>query len=230
MLAFMTMTGIDERTDLERLSAIVSSVPIEFGILRSPKAGLSGQSTRYPMEVTIDNFVSRFMPDRLAFHLCGGYARMVHDEQWDDLCREIDFSAVGRVQVNAVGADAADILRLQRFSVRIQRPVIMQWRDESFPCVPGLHLLQDRSGGRGVEEKAFAIPNDLCMVCDSQMIGYAGGLNQSNVQSALWRMERMSRGKNFWIDAESGLRTDDWFDIEKAEAFATAVARGPANG
>lgn len=223
-----TMTGIDAKTSATWIKDMGSRfvtrsgyTAVEFAILRSPKVG---QSARYPTRAEIDKITNYVYPNQLAFHLCGRYAEMVHSLEWRELCDIIDFSLVSRVQVNSTQCDAAAILTLQRFAVHIEKPVVMQWREVLFPCAPGLQFLQDRSSGRGVAETQWFQPDDLCRKRNSKtMIGYAGGLNPDNINDALPKMRAAARGMAFWVDCETGVRTDDWFDTEKAEAMAQAV-------
>lgn len=225
-IPLLTLTGIDERTPIDWLLETIKSVPlmnhkpvVEFGILRSPKAGTA---PRYPSVEIIDRIVENVPTSALAFHLCGRYARMVHEGTWWELVREVDFKRVNRVQVNSTECDERAMLNLQRFSIFINLPVIMQWREDVFPLVPGLHLLQDRSGGRGVSETYWACPEPRCRPPHTE-IGYAGGLNPSNVNGALRVMSLSADRPWFWIDCESGIRTDDWFDVSKAQQMIDAV-------
>lgn len=228
-LGILTMTGIDAKTDpawiksmLRRFVLNSGYSALEFAILRSPKVD---QSPRYPGRDVIRRLVSAAYPGDFAFHLCGRYARMVHSLEWAELCDIIDFSAVGRVQVNSTEADEKAILNLWRFSMHINKPVIMQWREDEFPLVPGnVHLLQDRSGGNGIAETKWAIPDRSLQKGQGMApVGYAGGLGPDSVTAALAKIRPASRGRRFWIDCESSLRTDDWFDQSKAEKMALAV-------
>lgn len=225
-LPILTMTGIDAKTDPKWIKSMLRKYilksgysGLEFAILRSPKVD---QSPRYPNREVIKQLTSHAQTGDFAFHLCGRYARMVHDGEWAELCDIIDFNAVGRVQVNSVEADEKAILNLWRFSVHIGKSVVMQWRGDVFPSAPGIHLLQDRSGGRGIGETTWSTPDALCAKVKT-FIGYAGGLGPDNVDQALKDIVKASRGRRFWIDCESSLRTDDWFDQTKAEAMAAAV-------
>jgi len=227
MHKILTMTGIDAKTDPKWIATAIKSLirstgysAVEFGILRSPKVD---QSPRYPGREAIKRLLSCGYPGDFAFHLCGRYARMVHALEWAELCDIIDFSQVGRVQVNSMECDEKAILTLMRFSIHINRPVIMQWRDYVFPCVPAqIHLLQDRSGGQGIAETQWSTPNALSIKAKGK-IGYAGGLGPDNVANALRAISTAASGRPFWIDCESSLRTDDWFDTAKAEAMIEAV-------
>lgn len=225
-LPILTMTGIDAKTDPKWINKMLRSYVLkngysglEFAILRSPKVD---QSPRYPTRDVIKRLTGAAHPGDFAFHLCGRYARMVHSLEWAELCDIIDFSAVGRVQVNSIEADEKAMLTLWRFSVHIGKPVIMQWRGDEFPAVPGVHLLQDRSGGKGIAETIWSRPDPLCAKAKT-VIGYAGGLGPDNVEQALTGIAAAAKGRRFWIDCESSLRTDDWFDQDKAERMASAV-------
>ncbi|UFW79979.1 hypothetical protein [Rhizobium sp. SU303] len=225
-LPVLTMTGIDAKTDPKWIRAMLRKLVLkngysglEFAILRSPKVD---QSPRYPKRDVIKRLMSEAHSGDFAYHLCGRYARMVHSQEWAELCDIIDFRDVGRVQVNSAEADEKAILNLWRFSVHIGTPVVMQWRGNEFPAVSGIHLLQDRSGGQGIAETTWSTPDAICVKAKT-FIGYAGGLGPDNVQQALKSIRTASRGRRFWIDCESSLRTDDWFDQSKAEQMAHAV-------
>ena len=69
-------------------------------------------------------------------------------------------------------------------------------------------MLLDASGGRGIDTPIDVFPT-------SRKIGYAGGLNPENIADKLsFLMENVKIGR-FWIDMESGVRTNDWFDLDK---------------
>ena len=71
-----------------------------------------------------------------------------------------------------------------------------------------MSVLLDASGGRGIDTpvKPLNIPG--------LKVGYAGGLNPENVGEKLEYLMENVEGE-FWIDMESGVRTDDRFDIDK---------------
>jgi phosphoribosylanthranilate isomerase len=222
----LTMTGVDERTSADFINDICdryshySRDRIEFAILRSPKVG---QSPRYPTREAIKRITDGVYQRRLAFHLCGRYAEMVFANEWQELCDIIDFNLVSRVQVNSQKADAEAILMLQRFSAAIGKPVIMQWRGPFIPFIKDVHVLQDRSGGTGKFDGLWSKPETLARNA-GQYFGYAGGLTPDNVADAIANMKASAGGLNFWIDCESGIRTDDnWLDRAKCEAMAAAV-------
>jgi hypothetical protein len=74
---------------------------------------------------------------------------------------------------------------------------------------PDVSILLDASGGNGI--------NTPIEIPDIQgKIGYAGGINQDNVADKLTYLIENSPGP-FWIDMESGVRTNDWFDTDKVK-------------
>ena len=166
-MPLLTMTGVDAKTDpkwmermLRQFILTTGFSALEFAILRSPKVD---QSPRYPGRDAIKKLTSVGHSGDFAFHLCGRYARMIYTLEWAELCDIIDFRTVGRVQVNSAEADEKAMITLLRFSAHIGKPVIMQWRGNTFPAVPGLHLLQDRSGGQGIAETAWSKPDATCI-------------------------------------------------------------------
>lgn len=81
---------------------------------------------------------------------------------------------------------------------------------------PGEHqLLVDASGGRGVSPAEWTRPNT------TRAVGFAGGLGPDNLAGELPRIAAVARGP-WWVDMETKLRTDDWFDIALAERCSDA--------
>ena len=69
-------------------------------------------------------------------------------------------------------------------------------------------VLLDASGGQGID-------TPLRILKTLGKVGYAGGFNPDNVADKLtYLFENVHHGE-FWIDMESGVRTDDWFDTDK---------------
>ena len=69
--------------------------------------------------------------------------------------------------------------------------------------------ISDRSPGLASLYRFYVYPTK------KYHIGYAGGINEHNVADKLrFLLSRPDVGL-FWIDIESGVRTDDWFDTTK---------------
>jgi hypothetical protein len=205
---FITFTGIDARTDLSRCEALSARYPIEWGIL----FGGNPEKNRYPEEDVIDR--ARAADIRRSAHLCNAFADKINSGRSFDLIHFFE-----RLQVNRV-AGCYDLGALAEMAAETATEVIIQHRSMDFPApVPGLAFLQDQSGGRGVLPSYWARPHD-----PEQLVGYAGGLNPENVADAVRHMP----AREFWIDMETGVRTDDWLDLDKCEAVCRAVFGEPA--
>jgi phosphoribosylanthranilate isomerase len=71
-------------------------------------------------------------------------------------------------------------------------------------------VLLDASGGQGIDT-----PVEVAPAFSALKVGYAGGINPDNVAEKLtYLLEHVETG-DFWIDMESGVRTNDWFDLDK---------------
>jgi hypothetical protein len=98
-----------------------------------------------------------------------------------------------------------------------------------------VHYLMDSSGGTGTLITDFSLPASA----KTLPVGYAGGLNPDNIAQIFPQMVDQIVSLNtapdqdtdpefntpiFWIDMESGVRTDDFFDLDKAEFVANYLA------
>lgn len=200
----ITFTGIDDRTRPANCAAISAKFPVEFAFL------YSGNRTdpRYSGLHLLEEFQKRRL--RTAVHLCGDAARTaIRDGIYPG-----DVLRADRIQLNLRDAEY-DWEGLQRISRR--RPTIRQTRDTgAWPLTPlDVAPLLDGSGGRGVPIESFpAAP-------PAQLVGYAGGLGPGSVRPFLDRLPAHPHG--FWIDMETGVRTDDWFDPAKCLAVCREV-------
>lgn len=208
----VTLTGVDEQTDLNRLWELADQYPFaEFGILYS----LSNQgSGRYPTLNWLDNIVKRAEsnPIPLALHVCGSMVRHLLNNT--DSIDQIHIFE--RIQLNFVSR-VGDQELLSSLCDRFKDHIFIT---QHFPSNNMLHtskirenhsILFDTSGGRGIIRKEW--PNPF----DSVVCGYAGGLGPDNLKEQLPLIEVASQGKPFWIDMESNLRTEDKFDLNKVE-------------
>ena len=72
-----------------------------------------------------------------------------------------------------------------------------------------ISVLLDASGGQGIN-------TDIEILNLPNKVGYAGGINPDNVADKLtYLLDNCT--SPFWIDMESGVRTNDWFDVEKVK-------------
>ena len=201
---FLTFTGIDAHTDLIRARELSLYYPIEWGVLFSKER--QGKENRYPSHMDI-NFIGAETMLTLSAHLCGEYAeKVLSGEDPGISLRDFD-----RVQINSVKPDQTTAAAFG--AARDVTPII-QIRDLEFPEDQGCAMLFDRSGGRGVATTEW--PRHP----GGRLVGYAGGISPDNIRDVL---EAVDSSGPYWLDMESGIRTNDLLDLDKCEAIANAV-------
>jgi hypothetical protein len=194
---FLTLTGADERTDLQRLSRFNA----EIGLLYT--ANPDGRN-RYPRWDWILE-ASRVLPT-CALHVCGRTAR-------NELrLGHLDVACFDRIQLNG-WPSALDVERI--CEMYPDQTIITQHSPYSSYLLLGVQarnhaVLVDDSGGNGIT------PNHWTRPSTPKNVGFAGGLGPDNLQEELLNRLGPCIVPGAWIDMESRIRTDDWFDIELA--------------
>lgn len=224
--AFISFAGvdhtIDDASDLIHLS-MKYPYKIEWGFLASERTGRN----RYPYWGWVEKFLDQHQslgPSYKSLHLCGNLARFVSD---DDPLPDWGFFVnvlylMNRVQINHA---CPDIYRCVKWSRTVHRHIMLQCQ-EKHPIYNrnDVDWLLDASAGKGISLLTNPIPAH-----DGRgMLGYAGGINPENVEAILSAIPRPA-GAKFWLCMETGVRTDDKFDIKKCEAVMHAVY-GPPTG
>ncbi len=218
-LKHITFTGLDEHTDIDVLKSIKQKYPfVEFGVLMSKNWNTNGN--RYPNPDIISRFTNQGLD--LSAHLCGSFAREAYAGNFNNILDKYpifihqDFK---RTQLNV--APYENIFETAgTLETTIRKEIIIQQRSPSIKDShaftrfelknPNINvtLLVDPSGGRGIDE-------GLDIIATNYKTGYAGGINTDNVEDKLKHLMEMETVGDFWIDMESGVRTDDWFDVNK---------------
>jgi len=210
---WITFTGVDCYTDLNRLSQISERYKgrVEWGVLFSANQVAKG-NLRYPSEILVDAIGCLGSQIAFAAHLCGGYAKEANKGNLVPL----KLHAFGRIQVNH---RKPDIQKLNDFYDRAGVDIIAQSRDpEGFEMGGNVFFLFDQSGGRG------EVPEKLPKAIGPGMVGYAGGINPENVLEVISRID----AERFWIDMETGVRNKhNLLDLDKCEAVLKAVYGNP---
>ena len=221
----VTFTGIDATTnpaDIERLHRRYPAT--EFGVL------IGGRNTnRHQSPATAERWrdFSQETGVPFALHLCSACSRYVNTAEPAEAAAAVVelCGGFGRVQVNdtrydydrvAAFADAAAV-----------GSVILQHRGPFWTAMPLDHpkveYLFDQSGGRGrVGFDEWPAPAD-----SGTRVGYAGGITPDNITTAVAAVAAFAPAR-VWLDMETGVRTDDRFDLDKVEAVCLAVF-GPAD-
>ena len=213
----VTFTGVDERTDLDRLANISSQYPCEWGILYSRNR--QGLDNRYPaLTSPIFDHLSELkgVGCHFAAHICGKYSQLVMSGEYqisDRIGTPINFESYDRIQVNHVMPVHS---MLVDFGDHHGKVVISQFRGAEFPDISVPNLLYDPSGGNGI------IPESWPHNPHDNFVGYAGGLNAGNVSDINKIISGITVGE-YWLDMETGVRTDDYLDLDKAEGVLREI-------
>lgn len=219
-LKHITFTGIDAKTDIKALQEIQKEYPIaEFGVLTSYHWYENGN--RYP-EIRTLKPALQYLGTNLALHVCGSAASDAAFGCFDDI-HHMTYGMLpyfNRIQLNI--ANRTDNPR-KVFGSYYHQEVIIQQRDadnlnlfylslENWePSRGTVSVLLDASGGQGIDTPIKVLPN----AGKPFKVGYAGGFNPENVADKLHYLLTNDEVGDFWIDMESGVRTDDWFDLDK---------------
>jgi len=224
-LRTVTITGADDRTsehDLERLSRIYPFV--EWGLLLSDQR--TGAEPRYPALRELRRMA--MTQTRKSVHLCGNLARCAAEGRGFPIETALQLvEGAKRVQIN-LGRSIdryPDIYNYIRFDWRQRLDIIIQAYSFDIaaiePAVSGsdsVVFLHDASGGRGISGAFQTPPN-------RRFVGYAGGIWLENLEDKIEAILSMDAPNDFWIDIETGARTDDWFDIDKCEQILSIAQK-----
>ena len=217
-LKHIPFTGIDAKTDIHVLREIQGEFPIaEFGVLTSYHWYENGN--RYLNPAFISNLYAGNGELNLALHICGSATHDAAVGMWQKIKEHLfgTLEIFKRIQLNVANRkNNPEYLWAPSF---IHQELIVQqhdldnltlynttrdiWQGDRCPA----SVLLDASGGRGIDTPIEVLKGN-------HKVGYAGGLNPDNVGEKLsYLMENVDG--DFWIDMESGVRTDDWFDLDK---------------
>lgn len=209
---FVAFTGVDRADLLPDMKRLSARYPIEWGLLVDPaqedKALFPDAGTRAALLAARDL--------RWAAHVCGAAARAIVA---DPLAAPPAPAGVRRVQVNHgfQGSDAAQVAAARDYGRRLGVRTVLQCQGE-FPAEAGVDWLFDVSFGTGVRPDRWPTPP----AAKGAFGGYSGGLSPDTVGDILARIGAPD-GVLYWIDMESGVRTDGAFDLAKCEAVCRAV-------
>jgi hypothetical protein len=237
-LTRVTITGADDAVDPQALLDLSLAYPfVEWGLLRSRKlnevqgsAWYRTGAPRYPSPLWRDSFghaaTQRGVPINLAAHLCGILSReaLAGEDQW----WHQDSLSYQRIQLNGFSKFMLPMLRCANLHpgatwiLQVQDWAPLKHAGELAAMHENVAGLWDKSGGRGVADKSgswFDWPWS-----SGVRLGYAGGINPDNAAIAAEQVTRLIHGTGeTWLDMESGVRTDDRFDIGKVRAVLAAV-------
>lgn len=227
----VTVTGASDDTSFEDMLKIQEEFPfVEWGILLSRRQ--AGITKRFPsfewinkLHILIQNCIKyRFpKPLKLSGHLCGEFVNEILTKNiGNEMIENLIYSDMfDRIQINTHGEKyVVDIEKLEctvKFAPHVQ--FIAQY-DNINSYIHNLNnlgynniaALYDLSHGAGVLPESWDKP------LEGIYTGYAGGLSPENLEEQLQKIEEQVN-EPIWIDAETWLRTNDRFDLDKVRQF-----------
>ena len=210
--AFIAFTGVDRpelRDDMERLAR---RYPIEWGILIDEQPR---ESALFPPLEVIHNLLEGSSM-RFAAHVCGALATRIASGE-EQMPREV-LRHFTRLQINHGfhGSSVEQVRQCSNYAGRIGARAVLQCQGD-FPEDPRVDWLYDVSFGRGSRPTTWPVLPRGAAFC-----GFSGGINADNVREIL-ALIAAAPGSTYWIDMESGVRTDGLLDLGKCEAVCRAV-------
>ncbi len=215
-LTKVTFTGVDERTDVKRLVQLQKKYPyIEFGVLLSYDWQENGNRFLDPTILSI----LRERGLNLSAHFCGQAAI--------DVAVGKKFKMEGLLGNNTRIFKRCQLnLKADKYISELRRLAPIPYIDEVIIQMHTIKLCQqfligqrphfasyllDASGGCGIDTPIEIITSP------GVHIGYAGGIGPDNVADKLRTLLEYPSDEMFWIDMETRVRTEDWFDLDKVE-------------
>lgn len=228
MKKIVTFTGVDNKTSLTSLQILANRYSnIEFGILVSKSNTDLDKVNRFPSFETIDKVLNADLPS-VSCHICGELARYyVHTGDFSEIRDFLGQERVdkfSRFQLNIRGYDDYKLFVIEEdihIIIQVSNAKSYQYFYQMQELNPNkVEALIDYSGGLG-KLGCFNYVSD-----GDEIFGYAGGININNVAYILGYIEgKMEYDVNYWIDMESSVRTDDWFDTSKVRKICSEVKK-----
>jgi len=209
--SFIAFTGVDRLDLLPDMRRLSARYPIEWGVLVDPD-----QEDKPLFPATAVRAELLAAPGlRWAAHICGAGAREIVAAPRDTA---VAVTGVQRVQVNHSfqGSAPGQVAAARDYGRRLGVRPVLQCAG-AFPDETGVDWLYDVSFGTGVKPDRWpGLP------VDGPFCGYSGGIGPATVAETLARIAAPD-GALYWIDMESGVRTEGAFDLAKCEAVCRAV-------
>ena len=217
----VTITGADDATDLDELHKLSRKFPfVEWAFLYS--ASRAG-TPRYPSLSWLEEVVFwRMTGVHTALHVCGAASRQTLGGSGAETVELASRLGFDRVQLNGwtpASSTPFALFKDHRLGVILQTPpaTFDEAAEVALYAAAPTAVLVDASGGRGIPITTYPLAPSGGTV----QVGYAGGIVPATVPRAL-QAALLAGGS--WIDMESGVRTDDQFDLGKVEVALLAAA------
>jgi hypothetical protein len=222
----VTFTGADDRTNPADLAALSREYPfVEWAVMFS--GSRTGRESRFPSLGQLERIGD--LNANLAVHLNDRLARDAASGDGYPVEAVLQFvRGARRVQINLFREvdhypDLFRHLRDERRAPEVEF-IVQVYGFDSPVATAARHVsgtgrvtfLHDVSGGRGVVGRFEPPVND-------DYVGFAGGIHAGNVEEKLQEIAALGHANPFWIDMETGVRTEDRFDLDKVERVLRLV-------
>ena len=239
----VTITGADDHVDRNVLYELSDKYPfVEWGILyHSDKEG----TPRYPSDEWVEKF-DKWAPSFVnsGVHLCGSDAADFCDGDLSIVrysaygspsYNSIQVNVPGEYSISSKADEIADLF------IRSSKCIstVIQMNDYTRPIVESLqkkedgnfvNILFDQSRGKGIYQP-IKWNTEMHKLLGRSRCGFAGGISPDNCEMVSKKIMHLSNlhynveseilgylsPPSTWIDMESGVRTDNEFDLEKVE-------------
>ncbi|MCC5610742.1 hypothetical protein LC612_29355 [Nostoc sp. CHAB 5834] len=219
-LTLVSLTGADDQTNIEVLQKLGTKYSfVEWGLLYSPH---NEGTPRNPSKAWREAFFDADVPGSTAVHLCGrlAFEQLLEGKLPSDVLRAKRL----QLNINARKQDFTDELTREVFRVALALGprVILQYHAGSSRLIDeflgklspaqaaNVDVLLDESRGLGIFPSTWAVPESV----KDFSVGFAGGLGPQNVNEVATKVSAVN---SHWLDMESGIRTFNRLDEEKAE-------------
>ena len=205
--AYITFTGVDRSELIPGMLELSSRYPIEWGILIDPAQEQDNLFPKYEERKQLLSSVLRF-----SAHVCGRPAQDIAKGQQPD----IDLRGFSRLQLNHSREGSSESVIANAYSYAVQHGLrlALQCQGE-FPDDMRADWLFDVSFGTGIKVTTWPPIKQINPYC-----GFSGGLSPATITESLTNMHAQAE---YWIDMESGVRSDGFFDLGKCEEVCKLV-------
>ncbi len=230
-LTRVTITGADDGVSPADLISLSREFPfVEWAILGSKtRRG----TPRYPTDHWMDGWMEARLGEPVDFHwavhLCGELSRRALSacqrvRGWLHTLARPAYSTP-RAQLNGFSEYRLPMLALAEqmpgweFILQCENFAATHEAEKLHQQHPNVSILWDASGGRGIDDGWDDIPCPTS--ADGPRYGWAGGVTVENIESKIEKVLTQNdlpalRDAEFWLDLESGCRTEERFDLNKA--------------
>lgn len=206
---FITFTGADSMDLIPGMLALSRQYPVEWGILIDPARQGIPLFPDHKTRVAIQGSGLR-----LSAHVCGELAQAIAEGRDPGF----DFSGYSRVQINhgRAGSSEQEIQNCYLFGLRHGvRPALQS--QGVFPDDGRVDWLYDVSFGNGVKPSAWPPLQGAHPFC-----GFSGGIGPASIREVLQTLV-ITPGTPYWLDMESGVRSNNQFDLAKCRLVCEAT-------